>query len=184
MNTATSTGSSIRRKLFIPRAWRCPPPLASRLIITNMSTGIPMVPKTPIGSRRKILISSQVSFRSPRMSVANQPAGELEIRILERRHGRAEVGDPDAVLGDASDHIGHQILTRSLNGDPRAVDRDLRDPRDRSKTVDCLGIVGNQYDGPFGAVPRDQPLGTVDLDDPPMLDDCHPIAEALGLFHH
>src|SRR5688500_11920245 len=182
MNTATSTGSSIRRKSFIPRVERPPPP-AIRLITTNISTGMPMVPKTPIGSRMKILISSQVSFRSPRMSVPNQPAGELEIRILERRHRRAEVGDSDAVLGDASNHMGNQIRTGALNGDPRAVDRYLRGPRDRPKMISCLGIFSDQYDRPLGAMPRHQPLGTVDLDDPPMLDDCHPIAEALGLFH-
>src|SRR5262245_49589023 len=39
---------------------------------TYTSTGRPTVPITPSGSRRKILISSQVSFQSPRIIVSTE----------------------------------------------------------------------------------------------------------------
>src|SRR5688572_27449392 len=183
MNTTTRTGRSIRRKSFTPRAARRAPPLASRLMTRKISTGIPTVPKTPIGSRRKILASSQVSFRSPRMSVANQLAGELQVRVLQRRHNRAEVGHSNPVLGDAVDDMGYQIISGSLNSDPRTVHRDGLDVRNRPKAIARAAIVGRHDDRPLGTVPGNQPLGTVDFDDFAALDDRHAIAEPLGLFH-
>ncbi len=36
---------------------------------TNATTGMPIVPMNPSGSRTKILISSQVSFKRPRIGV-------------------------------------------------------------------------------------------------------------------
>src|SRR5688572_28662632 len=183
MNTATSTGRSIRRKLFTPRGGRRPPPPASRLIARNSSTGMPTVPNTPIGSRMKILISSHVSFRSPRTSVSDQVAGQLEVRILERRQRGAEVGDPDAMLRRAADYMRHEVFARSADRELAAADGDLVDVRNRAEPVARAGIVGRHGHRPLGTMPRDQRLGSVDLDDAAVLDDRHAIAQPLGLLH-
>src|SRR6478735_676584 len=79
----------------------------------NTSTGITTEPKTPSGSRRKIFSSSQVSFPRPlsiasSSSIPDRMAGEAEEDVLERRLNSTEVGDPDAVLGEALDHVRHQ----------------------------------------------------------------------------
>src|SRR5437773_599897 len=93
---------------------------------TNTSTGTPMVPITPSGSRTKILISSQVSRQSPRnvppdLSVANRVAGELQKHVLERRDLRAEVCDLYAVLRHAANDLGDEIVTPSTDCDLRSV---------------------------------------------------------------
>src|SRR5262245_13086116 len=77
-------------------------PLLARPITAKTITGIPIVPMTPSGSRRKILISSQVSLKSPRIcSVSNGVAGETQEDVFQRRRHRAEIGDLDASLGQA-----------------------------------------------------------------------------------
>src|SRR5882724_2037553 len=100
---------------------------ASRPRPTNISTGISTVPSAPSGSRMKILISSQVSFNSPRhisspqspssVSVANRVAGDREEHVLERRQQRAEVGRADPVLGQALDHVGHEVFAAAADGE-------------------------------------------------------------------
>jgi hypothetical protein len=65
MRSAANTGRSAATKRGVSglRAARGPP---RRLMMTNATIGIPMPPMTPSGSRRKILISSQVSRQRPR----------------------------------------------------------------------------------------------------------------------
>src|SRR5215208_5004597 len=182
MNTATNTATSICRSAPNPRRGRGAVP-TTRLTIRNMITGMPTVPNRPIGSRVNILISSQVSFSSPRTSVPDRVAGQLQIHVLERRQDRAEIGDSDAMLGDAANHVGDQVFTRAANRVARSTDRDLVDARQRLKLLRRPPIVGDEHDGPLGCVPRDQPFGTVDVDHPPVLDDRHAIAQPLRLFH-
>src|SRR6478736_3837886 len=94
------------------RRARLPP--AIRPSTTNAITGIAIVPKAPSGSRRKILISSQVSLSSPRMgcmdSVADRVAGQLQEHVFEVGRAGPEVGHPDPVLGQTRDDLGHEIL--------------------------------------------------------------------------
>ena len=94
---------------------------------------MPIVPNTPIGSRTKILISTHVRRQSPLsmiagprhgapsalarvtrhfrhtsvgiLSVPDRMAGQPEEDVLERRDHGAEVGDPDAMLREALDHL-------------------------------------------------------------------------------
>src|SRR5262245_38940394 len=80
----------------------------------KIKTGTPIEPMTPSGSRRKILISSQVSFQSPRsmvsacLSVPNHVAGQFQKYILERRQLGAEVDDADPVLRQTLDDPGDE----------------------------------------------------------------------------
>src|SRR5438046_7169503 len=92
-------------------------PPASLAITTKSNTGMTMVPTTPSGSRTKILISSQVRRQSPRSMCcrlrANLVAGHTEEHVLECRHGGAEFGHSNVVLGEAADHVRHQIVAAS-----------------------------------------------------------------------
>src|SRR5689334_20033341 len=77
---------------------------------TKTSTGTTNVPINPSGSRTKILISSHVSFQSPRgmvlvASVPDRVAGQLEKDVFERRNLGAEVDDAHPMLGQTVDHV-------------------------------------------------------------------------------
>src|SRR5882672_5385177 len=85
------------------------------------TTGMTMVPAAPMGSRMKILISSQVSFRRPRStSIPDRVAGQREEHILEAGQHGPEVGDADPVLRQAVDHGGDEVLAASLNREAEA----------------------------------------------------------------
>ena len=44
-------------------------------------------------------------------------------------------------------------------------------------------VPGRQHHGLLGTVTADEPVRRAAVDDPPALDDRHPVAQALGLFH-
>src|SRR6476661_235267 len=94
----------------------------SRPSTTNNTTGIATVPMNPSGSRTKILISSQVSVQSPRSifavaSIPNRVARQLQEHIFERRPLRPEIRDVHSMLGEAADHLRHEIVAASPNRD-------------------------------------------------------------------
>src|ERR1043165_6648426 len=118
MRMAASTGRPVLRNIASGDAGMAAPRMR-RPNTTNTSTGTPRVPKRPIGSRAKTLISSQASCQSPFISVPDRVAGQTEEHVLERRHGGVEVGDGDAVARDALDHVGHETWMVAPNGDQR-----------------------------------------------------------------
>src|SRR6476469_1956510 len=161
-------------------------PLNRRPSATNSSTGIPTVPNRPSGSRTKILISSHVSFQSPRSmapSVSNRVAGQPEKDILERRKHRSEIGDPDSMLGEALDHVRDEAVAPTSNRDGAVLLADLLDARELSKPLGGRRIVSREDHGPIRTMPRDQAGRRVDIDDPSVVDDRDPVAQALGLLH-
>src|SRR3954469_20809401 len=80
---------------------------ASRPNARKTITGMPTVPKTPIGSRTKIFTSSQVSrSRFTEWSLANRSAGQPQEDVLERWQFSPKIGDADAMLRDAGDGVG------------------------------------------------------------------------------
>src|SRR5687767_10433217 len=91
----------------------------ARLINRKTSTGMPMDPITPNGSRRKILISSQVRRSRPCSmgSIADTVAGEAQEHVLERRDLGAEIDHRHAMLGQAVDDRRHQIVAAPADGD-------------------------------------------------------------------
>src|SRR5712675_1949429 len=103
MKTAEKTGKLTRTRGEEAATLRP----ASRPRTTNITTGMPIVPIAPSGSRRKILISSQLNFTRPRNIVspliANGMPGQLEEDIFEVGELCPEVGDPDPVLGQTLD---------------------------------------------------------------------------------
>src|SRR6266853_3967819 len=119
MSTATNTGSPARTNSAEanPGVWSRPP--MNRPATTNTRTGRMIDPNAPSGSRRKILISSQVSFQSPRsmsesLSIADRMAGQFQKNVLQVGQHGAEVGDPDPILGEALDHLGHEVVATPL----------------------------------------------------------------------
>src|SRR6202048_1105166 len=122
---------------------------------TKINTGTATVPMTPSGSRTKILISSQVSFQSPRSmvsapSVPNHVTGQLEKDVLECRELGAEVDHPHPMFRQTLDHLGHEIAPESANGQLQPLAAHRLDLRDRPKTL-CGGRTLAHHDhGPFG----------------------------------
>src|ERR1700682_754081 len=115
ISTDTKTGSPTRMN---PAAaielGGCPPPI-SRPTTTNTRTGKRIDPNAPSGSRRKILISSQVSFQSPRsmalsLLIANRMAGQFQEDVVQVGQHGAKVSDPNPVLGQAMDHLRHKVV--------------------------------------------------------------------------
>src|SRR5262249_33888897 len=66
MSSDANTGRSTATKLLTPGGTTFNLLRNRRPTMANINTGTSKVPKTPSGSRTKILISSQVSFQRPR----------------------------------------------------------------------------------------------------------------------
>src|SRR5216684_1513524 len=120
ISTDTKTGSPTRTNSDAATALGCSLPPMNRPASTNTSTGRRMDPNAPSGSRRKILISSQVSFQSPcsmalSVLIANRMAGQLQKDVLQVRQHGSEVGDPDPVLGQTMDYLAHEVVAPPLD---------------------------------------------------------------------
>src|SRR6476659_9931471 len=137
------------------RRARLPP--AIRPSTMNAITGNAIVPKAPIGSRRKILISSQVNFSKPRTasppSVANRVARQLQEHVFEVWSAGPEVGHPDPMLGQARDDFGHQIVAAAANRDPIVVSGHFVHARHRAKPIVRRSVRSHEHDASLGAVP-------------------------------
>src|SRR5580692_7595914 len=125
MSNATITGQPTRIKLLLASvdgAMRRP---TTRPTTRKMMTGKRMVPNAPMGSRINTLISIQVSFQSPRIMlvrlVAYRVPGQFQKHIFEiGKHG-TKIGDGDLVRGEATNHVGYQIVAAAANGQVRLV---------------------------------------------------------------
>src|SRR5262245_57227892 len=134
MRIAAATGTSTRT---LPDVARDPEP-SIRPSSTKSSTGTPTVPKSPSGSRTKILTSSHVSFHSPFIRllrpaaighrpcvlVSHRMSRQLDEHILERRQDRPEVLDADLVLGNRLNHAADEIIALALEHVGRFAPRD------------------------------------------------------------
>src|SRR6516225_6415840 len=114
----TKTGNPVRTKPAAVIDVIRPPPIRPKT--TNSRTGKMIDPNAPIGSRRKILISSQVSFQSPRnifcpFLVANRVACQFQKDVFQVGEDRPEVHDTDPILGEAVDHLGDKFLSPASN---------------------------------------------------------------------
>src|SRR5579863_2360470 len=195
--TVTKTGRPTRTNAEAGIAPEVSLPPMLRPTSTKSSTGKRIDPIAPIGSRRKILISSQVSFQSPWnmpclslivVLIANRMAGHFEKNVLEVRQHRAEVGDPDAVLGQTMDHLGHEILAVPLDRESRVLARHRVSSYcfcrgDRAQAFFGHHVGGGKHHSSHGAVTRHQFLGTSNIDDFAVLDDGDAVAQALGFLH-
>src|SRR5437763_8305544 len=188
MSTDTKTGSPTRKNPAVesePGVTRPPP---NRFATTKTRTGNKIDPNAPSGSRRKILISSQVSFQSPRsiaqsLSIANRMAGEFQKDVLEVGRLGAEVGDPDPIFGETLDHLGHEVVAPALKSEPGVLAYHVLNLWNRSKTFFGEGIPGRQDHRSRGGVPPHQFLRSSNVDDLSVFDDRHAVAQALSLLH-
>src|SRR5258708_40124087 len=111
MRIDTRTGRSTRRKLLPASGDGASLRLATRPSTRKTRTGKPIVPNAPSGSRRKILISIQVSFQSPRSIIsgllANRVTSQFEKDVLQVGEDCAEIRDSNPILGQTMNHLGH-----------------------------------------------------------------------------
>jgi hypothetical protein len=61
-------------------------------------------------------------------------ASQFEKDILEVWENRAEIRDPDPILGQAMNHLGHQIVAPPANCELRVAASHRFDSRNRSKS--------------------------------------------------
>src|SRR5437762_3548978 len=120
INTATKTGSSTRTNWAAAISRGAIRPPMNRPTNTNTRTGRIIDPNAPSGSRRKILISSQVNFQSPcsmalSVLIANRMAGQFQKDVLQVGQHGAKVGDPYPVLGQAMDYLAHEVVAPPAN---------------------------------------------------------------------
>src|SRR5579871_3061543 len=137
ISTAANTGRPTRTNAVAGIALAGSRPASDRPPRTKTIAGDKIVPNAPIGSRRKILISSHVSFQSPRNMgrlVANGMAGQFQENVFQVGQHRAEVGDPNPILGETLNHLGHQIVALALNRESGLLPRHPLDARDRTQT--------------------------------------------------
>src|SRR5271168_3362605 len=180
ISTDASTGTPTRTKLLAASEGVEGPRPTTLPSTRNTSTGKAIVPNAPSGSRRKILISIQVSFPSPR-SIFIQPyqripsfpyrtPRQLQKHVLEVRQNRPEIRHADEILDETANHLGHQV-TLSANRETLVRARDRLNPGDRAETLFRAGIVCSQHHSSLRAVAGNEPLRRVDINDPSVLDD-------------
>src|SRR5438876_1854722 len=80
-------------------------------------------------------------------------------------------------------HLGHEIVAPTANGESPVIAYHSLDSQDPPEAFFSDGVVRGESDGSLGAVPVDEPLGRVNVNDPSVLDDCYPVAQPFGLFH-
>src|SRR5437762_1604517 len=128
ISTDTKTGSPTRKTPAVESERGVGRPPANRLTATKTRTGNKIDPNAPSGSRRKILISSQVSFQSPRSiaespSIADRMAGQFQKDVLQVGQHSSDVGDPDPILGETLEHFGDEVVAPPLKGERGVLSR-------------------------------------------------------------
>src|SRR5215472_18216865 len=111
-----NTGKPVRTKPAAAIELDVTRPPRIRPTTTNSRTGKMIDPNAPIGSRRKTLISSQVSFQSPHsiffgaFLVANRMARQFQKDVFQVWEDRPEVLDMNPILREAVDYLGNKFL--------------------------------------------------------------------------
>src|SRR5215469_873107 len=151
------TGTPTRRKLFGESEGSETRWPSIRPTTTNTSTGMTIIPNAPSGSRKKTLISIQVSVQSPRnmaaLLIADRVASELEKDVFEVGQHRPEIGNLDAVFRHAVNHIGHEVVPRPANRQAGIYARDRLKSWHRSKPFFGSWVVCREHHGALRAVP-------------------------------
>src|ERR1700680_4385935 len=115
--------------------------------------------------------------------VANRVTGQFEKDVLKVRENRAEIRDPNPILGQTMNHLGDEIVAPTPNRELRVAADYRLDSRDRSKALYSRWVVCGEDDGSLRAVPVNEALRPVDVDDASVFDDCYPVAQPFGLLH-
>ena len=80
-------------------------------------------------------------------------------------------------------HRGDEIVAPTPNRELRVAADYRLDSRDRSKALFRGSVVRGKDDGSFGAVPINEVLRSVYVNDASVLDDCYSIAQSFSLLH-
>src|SRR5580704_17633516 len=187
IKTDASTGRPVCIKLLSASELGERPLPIIRPTTRNTKTGIRIDPNAPSGSRINILISSQVSFQSPRSIfprlLSNRMTRQFQKHIFKIRHDRPEIRDPNSILGKAMNHLGHQIIAAAPNGESRIRAHHCLNPRDRAKALFRDRILRGEHDRSFRTMPVHQVLRPVDVDDASVFDHGYAVAQPSGILH-
>src|SRR5277367_2875099 len=105
--------------------------------------------------------------------------GNFQKDVLEIREDGPEVGHTNVILGEAMNHLRHEIIARASYGET------LLRAGYRLHLWDCAKVrlgswVGGRQDyGPLRAVSRDEALRRIHVNNPAAFDNGHPVAEPL-----
>jgi hypothetical protein len=89
-------------------------------------------------------------------------AGQFQQDVLRVRENRAEIRDPEPILGKTLNHLGHWVVTSAANGDPGLAASHCFRLRDRPKPLCFIRVVRGENHGPIRAMPVDEALRSVD----------------------
>ena len=117
-------------------------------------------------------------------SIANRVTGQFEKDILKVGENRAEISNPDSILGQTMNHLGDEIVAATPN----------RESASRCNVIaSTRGIVRKRSAAVRSSVARTtvrsgqcrltRLSGAVDVDDASVFDDCYPVAQPLGFLH-
>src|SRR5580700_2110290 len=110
-------------------------------------------------------------------------AGQFQKDVLQVGQHGAEVGDPDPILGETLDHLGHEVVAPPLKSELVVLAHRVLNLRNSSQAFFGEGIPGHQDHRSRGAVPPHQFLRTTNVDDLSVFDDRHAVAQPLSLLH-
>ncbi len=108
---------------------------------------------------------------------------QLKKDVFKVRQNRAKIRDPDAILGQTMNQFGHQVVAPAVNGESQIRAAHLFNSWDCPKALFSKRVFRRENDCSLRAVSSDEPLRSVDVDDPSVLDDCYPVAQPFGLLH-
>src|ERR1700693_3334250 len=109
--------------------------------------------------------------------------GQFEKHVLKVGDDHAKVGNARAALGQTVDHFGHQIIAAAANRELQIAAHHRLNSRNCSKAFLGRRVTGGQDDDSFRAVPINESLWSVDVDNSAAFDDCYAIAQSLRFLH-
>src|ERR1700731_1023405 len=112
---------------------------------------------------------SRVHAASLSVLFANRAASQLEKDVLKVGENGAEIRDPNPMLRQTVNHPGDQVVAPPSNGESHVVVGYRLHFRNRLKVATGGRVVRIQNDGTLRAMPTDEALRCVDVDDPSVL---------------
>lgn len=110
-------------------------------------------------------------------------AGQFQKDVFQVGQHGTEVGDPDPILGETLDHLGHEVVAPSLKSEPGVLAHQVLHLRNRSQAFFGDAIRGRQHHRSRGAVPSHQLARATNVNDLSVFDNRHAVAQPFRFLH-